>query len=257
MKKNMFLRVASVLLVLTLLSTCAISGTFAKYVTSADDSDTARVAKWGVEVKTWNTDKTGGAKVSLFSKEYNETGSVTVQASDKNLVAPGTKNETGVQFSITGTPEVAVDVQVDLVVINDVFVKAQDATYLDWTTGNSTTDKFTLASDYTPVEYTLTQNGTAVVTNGTLADVQAYFDGLCNNKTYAPGTNLATTFGTYILTWAWDFDASGAGTNDKVDSLIGQVAAGIDTTDYGKTGEDANVNTDIEFTLDLTVTQVD
>ena len=44
------MRVASALLVAVLLSTCAISGTFAKYVTEGSGSDTARVAKFGVTV---------------------------------------------------------------------------------------------------------------------------------------------------------------------------------------------------------------
>ena len=36
MKTNIMMRVASTLLIAVLLSTCAISGTFAKYITSAD-----------------------------------------------------------------------------------------------------------------------------------------------------------------------------------------------------------------------------
>lgn len=50
MKKNKIMRIASVLLVAVILTTCAISGTFAKYVTSGSGSDTARVAKFGVTV---------------------------------------------------------------------------------------------------------------------------------------------------------------------------------------------------------------
>ncbi len=51
MKKNKMLRMASALLVLTLLTTCIIGGTFAKYTTSGTATDTARVAKWGVKVE--------------------------------------------------------------------------------------------------------------------------------------------------------------------------------------------------------------
>ena len=43
MKKNIMMRVASALLIAVLLTTCAISGTFAKYVSTASGSDTARV----------------------------------------------------------------------------------------------------------------------------------------------------------------------------------------------------------------------
>ena len=43
-------RILFTLLVAVMISTCAISGTFAKYVTEATGTDTARVAKFGVEV---------------------------------------------------------------------------------------------------------------------------------------------------------------------------------------------------------------
>ena len=62
MKKNTMMRVASALLVAVLLSTCAISGTFAKYVTTASGSDTARVAKWDVQIS--------GIADGLFAKTY-------------------------------------------------------------------------------------------------------------------------------------------------------------------------------------------
>lgn len=55
MKKNRMLRMASALLILTLLTTSVIGGTFAKYVSEGSVSDTARVAKWGVEIKTSGT----------------------------------------------------------------------------------------------------------------------------------------------------------------------------------------------------------
>ena len=61
MKKNKMMRLASFLLVATLLTTSMISGTFAKYVTEGSASDSARVAKWGVEVEA--TDDTGFKKV--------------------------------------------------------------------------------------------------------------------------------------------------------------------------------------------------
>ena len=47
MRKNRMMRLASVLLVLCLLTTSVISGTFAKYVTTVGGRDEARVARWG------------------------------------------------------------------------------------------------------------------------------------------------------------------------------------------------------------------
>lgn len=54
MKKNKMLRLASVLLIVVILTTCVIGGTLAKYTTSDSAADTARVAQWGVTVTaTW------------------------------------------------------------------------------------------------------------------------------------------------------------------------------------------------------------
>ena len=108
MKKNTMMRIASVLLVCVLLSTCTISGTFAKYVTEGTGTDTARVAKFGVEVKAFD---------GMFSKTYTThdadyiatyTNSVVSDGEDK-VVAPGTDGKM-TEIAITGTPEVAVEV---------------------------------------------------------------------------------------------------------------------------------------------------
>lgn len=106
MKRNKMMRIAAVLLVVTLLSTVAISGTFAKYVTKAAADDSARVAKWGVVVTT---------ESGLFSDTYEAEdadyvaagGTLSVDAADdKNVVAPGTKGD-GFTANISGKPEVA------------------------------------------------------------------------------------------------------------------------------------------------------
>ena len=52
MKKTKFMRAALLLLVLTLITSCFVGGTFAKYTTSANGSDSARVAKWGFNDST-------------------------------------------------------------------------------------------------------------------------------------------------------------------------------------------------------------
>ena len=102
MKKNVMMRLACFLLVAVLISTSAISGTYAKYVTSETGTDSARVAKWGVTIiadgetfaETYETDDT----------TYAETNSVISTAGD--VVAPGTSGELA-GFTINGTPEVA------------------------------------------------------------------------------------------------------------------------------------------------------
>ena len=49
MKNNIAMRMAAILFIITMISTCAFSSTFAKYVTTGSSSDSARVAKWAFE----------------------------------------------------------------------------------------------------------------------------------------------------------------------------------------------------------------
>ena len=111
-KKNWTLRMAVLALAFTLVSTCLLGGTLAKYITTGSGSDSARVAKWGVEVNA------GG---SLFATTYPilttnpAVGTLSVVTNPTGdgmkLVAPGTGSTqiagTDLNFGITGTPEVA------------------------------------------------------------------------------------------------------------------------------------------------------
>lgn len=117
MKKNKMMRIASVLLVAVLLSTCAVSGTFAKYTTTATTSDTARVAKWDIDfdANDGGTNKTFEFNLFDTIKDTDGTSSETDvknNTSDgKTVIAPGTsgsfvislKNDSEVtaQYSIT------------------------------------------------------------------------------------------------------------------------------------------------------------
>lgn len=131
MKKNKMMRLASVLLVLTLLSTSVISGTFAKYVSSGKANDSARVAKWGVVVD---------ASGSLFGAHYNENTNSSEETDNKiavtstnvasfngdNIVAPGTESDKGLTLAISGKPEVASSVTFTYDTdIEEIWLKAQ------------------------------------------------------------------------------------------------------------------------------------
>lgn len=140
MKKNKMMRIAAVLLVVTLLSTCAISGTFAKYVAKADFEDSVRVAKWGIKIETSS---------SLFSETYaaeDESymlagGTVSVESAydedgdekiDK-VVAPGTSSDQingGFTARLYGKPEVATRFQFKAGTLEDIFVPF--GTYTDY-----------------------------------------------------------------------------------------------------------------------------
>ncbi len=240
MKKNRMMRVASALLVAVLLTTCAISGTFAKYVTSDSSTDTARVAKWGVSVVASGDD--------LFNTTYTDTtNGLTVKSSDTDkVVAPGTSNEEfdadGLTFEIKGTPEVAVKITYDFTATNDIYLGK--GTYNDDTTGDDTVPDYSVDEVYYPVVFTLTKDGTEVKT-GNLADIKEYFDDLTEASTQiAVNTKLDAT---YVLTWAWAF---GDPANNQKDTTLGNLAAGTTTTT-----NDYNIN--LEYALEITVEQVD
>ena len=125
MRKNRMMRVASALMVAVLLTTCVISSTFAKYVTEDTFADSARVAKWGVELQI-----VGNLYGDTYIDELtaNNDPAIAVQASDataaegSDIVAPGTKNENGMTISLNGTPEVDGKVTISITTSN-VFLK--------------------------------------------------------------------------------------------------------------------------------------
>jgi len=168
MKKNKMMRIASILMVATLITTCAISGTFAKYVTKAEGEDQARVAKWGVLVSI--DGNAFDTKYKTSDEAYKEDGgefSVVAFNEKDQVVAPGTSaKEAGLALvaTVKGTPEVATRYTLEGKGIKDVvlpagtytdytqLVKAQDGTY-------GYTGTFTLDKDYAPVKWNLVIEG--------------------------------------------------------------------------------------------------
>ena len=114
MKKNMMMRIASVLLVAVLLSTCAISGTFAKYTTTVRGSDSVTVAKWDVEVvdKGQTTFAFG-----LFDTILDSDAATAENDVVATKIAPGTSGK----FTITlnAKNEVTTDYEVAFTLTND------------------------------------------------------------------------------------------------------------------------------------------
>ncbi len=246
MKKNKMMRLASLLLVLTLLSTCAISGTYAKYVTTDSSTDSARVAKFGVVLKASDN--------SSFKTEYNSdtagyTGVTVKSSNDDRLVAPGTKDEGGITFTITGKPEVATKISAVMTAgYEEVFLKA--GTYTDYTKApdaDGTYKTFVLANDYYPVVFTLKQQGVdQPVATGKLSDINTALETYTAKASYAPNTELGATF---TLTWEWVF---GDSANNQADTALGQIAAGV----YTGLNDGTDYNLDINYTITFTVEQV-
>lgn len=247
-KKHWTLRAAGLLFALVLITSCFVGGTFAKYVTTGDGHESARVAKFGVTMSVAND--------TAFQKTYRtDNSSVSTAITNsvdsnghENLVAPGTKGSNFVVLSISGTPEVAVNVKIEASG-TDVFLKAGE--YLDLTTA-ADGDKFNLAADYYPITYTLTKTGAATpVITGNLDAIIDYLNGL--SKNYPANTNLTSEIGEYKLSWEWKFMDDTIANKDQADTLLGAITAGGMTTlpTLGTYG------TGVHLILTATVTQID
>lgn len=223
MRKNKMMRVAILLMVAVLLTTCVISGTFAKYVTSGTSQSTARVAKFGVEVQ---------ATSDLFTKTYkNGSETVTVASSNNdNVVAPGTSGTIS-NATLKGKPEVAVQIG---------FAKPDFEIGDNWTVGTGDSAVF-----YCPL--IITVNGTSVkgLDYTSASDFEAAVEAKITAITtdvIVPNTDLSgKTDGLGInVGWEWPFETS----NDEKDTALGDAAA-------------AGTAITVSLSYDVTVTQVD
>lgn len=236
MKKNKMMRAASFLLVAVLLTTSVISGTFAKYVTSESATDSARVAKWGVEIT---------ANGSTFAQEYatNDPGvmstiakSVVSTNADK-LVAPGTGGSM-VAMTLAGIPEVAVNV-------------AYDATL--------TLDGWSAAGgEYCPIVFTVdgatygTNDTDATNKSDTIGELITAVEGAIEaySANYPPHIDLSveSTVKTPDVSWSWPIE-TGA-------DNVAKDANNLKDTELGDAAADGNAAT-ISLQVTTTVTQID
>lgn len=204
MKKNKIMRLASALLVLTLMTTCAISSTFAKYTTSTTGTDKARVAYWGF-------DQTANTTLNLFSETYDN-----VKGGEK-VVAPGTSQEETFGFKYVGNtaktitaPEVGYKFTVNAVATGS-YAKLDANKNFKWTLKSG-------AADAEEKEF------------DTVADllnaIKALSGDASGSKDYKPG-ELPPAFGTAdanaecTIGWKWEFDANN---NDVNDTAMGNAA---------------------------------
>ena len=223
-KKNNALRAASTLLVTVLLSTCAISGTFAKYVTSGSGTDSARVAKWGVEITA--TGETFAKSYAKDDTSFTVHTYTVVSAADDKVVAPGTKGNMAA-FTLNGIPETAFRVSfVGTMELGDNWVDATNQYYcpIEITVGTDTLNG---------MDYSNADEFEAAVK----AKIAAF------SADYAANQDLSKlTAGVPDISWEWPFYTSDS--NDVKDTFLGdQAVAGNAAT--------------ISLSVSATVTQID
>lgn len=257
MKKNKMMRVASALLIAVLLTTSAISGTFAKYVTQDSGADSARVAKFGVVLDVdGHLFDVNYVNVANNNKHMDDASSsiITVESYTKQdkLVAPGTKNDVGMTFSIKGTPEVAVAVAMDLkagsesaAAADPIDIYLKQGTYRDWTVSGQNTNydqTYTQADvvgvntsstdkKYYPVVFTLKEK----MGNDATASIFAAANTLS-------ATNMSNRWS--VKNNEGGFDTVITGTLKDIDTLFGTLTNGMT-----KCGANGNYVFDNTFTL--------
>lgn len=214
-KSNKLMRVSGVLLVLTLITSCFVGGTFAKYVSEGEGDDTARVAKWGVEVEV----KGDGFKTEYEKNDYLSSieGSTVISSSKDKVVAPGTKGTFG-GIKITGKPEVAVQIKT-----------TADVKFENWNVQES-------GEFYCPLVFTIgeTEINGLDYSDGTAGEAGSFAAAIkkaiedATNKEISPNNDLSEFYEDITYSWEWPFQ-DGKGTvcdqSDELDTKLGNNAA--------------------------------
>lgn len=234
MKGSKLPKLAALLLVLTLATTCFVSGIFAKYVSEGDGEDAARVAKWGVKVEIAGD----GFKTTYGKDEVNANvdGPTVVSSTTEKVVAPGTSGTFG-GISITGKPEVAVKIETTADVKLDGWNIAPGGEFccpLVFTIGDTKINGLDYSSTTAGGEGSFESAIKTAIQNAT-------------TKEYEAGTDLSAAGEGITYSWTWPFqNATGTATNqdDELDTLLGDNAAN---------GQPATIS----ITVTTTVTQID
>ena len=216
------MRVASIMLVLVLLTSSVISGTFAKYVTTGSGTDSARVAKWGVTVAA---DYSGLFNTQYATKEaWTGDDGVSVNAS-ADVVAPGTKGELA-DFVINGEPEV--DVVVTYVAdfeIGDNWMV--DADNNDVNSGAA----YVRDTFYCPIIINVNGEEFNGLNYANAAEFETAVEAKIAKATkkYNAGDALKNNVANDLaVTWQWAFDSASEGgigyNNDAYDTQLGDAA---------------------------------
>lgn len=239
-RNNKLLKASGVLLVLTLITSCFVGGTLAKYVSEGDGKDSARVAKWGVEVEV-----TGDAFKKQYSNDDTYSSESIVVKSEDKVIAPGTYGTFG-GVSVTGTPEVAVEV----------------TTKADFELGDNWTDESNvyycpLVIDINGVQFCgLKYDSATAFENAIESTINKHISG-----TYSAGTNLEEepNLNSHIKwRWAFDKDHLAAPSSDSFaidDDLLYDQNDEKDTNLGNKASTGNAPNISLEITT--TVTQID
>ena len=197
MKNNIMMKIAMVLLATVMITSCAVSGTFARYTSTATGSSTARIASWDFKV--------GGTKVStnnltfnLFNTVFDTNGSAATNDADVSdgdtpaVIAPGTWG------------------YFDIVLKNDSEVTARYSIAFSQSKTN--------ASNGLNIKYLISTGNTLPAANSSwVSDIASLNIAASNSTVMAMDATK-----TIRVFWKWDF----SGGNNSQETTLGENAGG-------------------------------
>ncbi len=189
-KKNGFLKVAGSMMAVTMLATCVVAGTMAKYTSSKPGiAAKAQVAKWSITV-----DETELKSLTMAELPFTIYDTDTATSPDyeekhvtENMIAPGTWGYATIEIKNAG--QVNADITADFTKTVSGLPTGMKVTVLDEDPGTTSVPEITTE--------------TAKVT---VADVKP--EGVA----------------TIAVAFVWDFDDEGKGTYDGEDTELGEKA---------------------------------
>ena len=241
MKKNKMMRLAAVLMVAVLMTTCAISGTFAKYISTASGEDSARVAYWGFGLDS-------SIEINdLFLDAYINVNSTTEADGTKDdVIAPGTSNFKTFKFAYTNNenedataPEVKYNFKVD-VSESTIATDIENNPNIQWDL---------VAVDGAAAEIPEEDSDEWGNWDTLIADLKALSGDASGSMDYAPNTAPAAfAEGTeWIIAWQWiftdaaDTDGDGISDQDEMDTAMGN----------------KQILDEVSIKIEITATQID
>ena len=198
MKKEKILVVFAILVLILATIMLTISNTSAKYITSANGTDSARVAHWNIN--TTNNIK------DLFASSYTN---VTPGSEEQGVIAPGT----------SGTYSFTIDGDVETAYTLSIIASGSD-------------EVNGAVSDYNPIKYSFTKPNTGdnkeskptiTTDNMTFEELISAINGIDDGSQVHKAGSLSGD--TYTIGWTWELDG-----NDEKDTLLGNLVSKGDKT---------------------------
>lgn len=204
MRKNKAMRTAAMLLVLVLMTSCFVGGTFAKYTTRTTGTAEARVAYWGFDADAEMT-------LDLFAADYTDVKGAG------NVIAPGTGKTASFGFAYTANGTVA----------------APEVDYAFTVNATGTCDEKIKTNPNIKwyVDGTLAEDPADTAADGSFDAMLAELNAM-SEETVKAG-NLPAAFNgttaTHTVSWVWAFETLDGNTadvdQDKLDTNMGNATS--------------------------------